>query len=76
MLYQFCKWGNRGYLEFYFSHRYEVERWVVNHWDEIQSFSVYESGHIVGYAVELLNDKPIAILYFDKIGQFIWIDMT
>ncbi len=77
MLYQFCKKNSCDYLELDFDDRHEVTHWVENHMDEIQKFSVYESGHIFGYAVELSdkNEKPIAILYPHKVAQLIWIDM-
>lgn len=77
MLYQFCKKGYGEYLELDFDDRHEVTHWVENHMDEVQKFSVYESGHIFGYAVELSDktEKPIAILYPHKVAQLIWIDM-
>lgn len=75
MLYRFYK-NNVRWLEVNFSDRYEVTRWVEKHIDELQEFSVYESGHIYGYAVELSEkNKPMSILYSHKIAQLIWIDM-
>lgn len=76
MIYMFWQKGGHP-MEIEFSERYEVTRWVENHIDEIQTFSVYESGNIFGYAVELSdeNRKPMAILYPHKVAQLIWIDM-
>lgn len=81
MLYRFCKnglndkWGE--WVELDFPNRSDVTHWVYDHMDELQTFSVYESGNICGYAVELSEkSKPIAILYSHKISELIWIDMS
>lgn len=60
-----------------FKDRYEVSHWIHDNLEELQKFAVPESGNIFGYAVELNEkEKPIALLYFHKVAQFIWIDMS
>ena len=60
-----------------FKDKYEVVRWVYENLKEIQEFTIPESGKIFCYAAELNEkEKPIAILYFHKINQFIWIEIN
>lgn len=60
-----------------FNDRHEVSHWVYDNLKDLQKFAVPESGNIFGYAAELNEkEKPIALLYFHKVNQFIWIDMS
>lgn len=65
------------YAVFEFHDRAEVRHWVYSNLGDLQKFAVPESGNIFGYAAELNEkEKPIALLYFHKVNQFIWIDMS
>ncbi len=75
-----CKCKENGSWEYTvieFADRFEANRWVYYHKEELQTFAVHESGNIFGYAVELSEqDKPVAILYPHKFADLIWIDMN
>lgn len=78
MLYRFCNANYiEGYIEIEYENRNKVVHWVKTHTNNIQDFSVAESGHIFGYAVELSDEteKPTAILYKHTTAGFIWIEI-
>ena len=77
MIYMFySKDYKKGSFEIEFENRFDVVDYVYEHIDELQKFSVKETGEIFGYAVEISDktNKPISILYRHKITQWIWID--
>lgn len=65
------------YAVFEFNDRHEVSHWVYDNIGDLQKFAVPETGNIFGYAVELNEkEKPIALLYFHKVNQLVWIEMS
>ena len=54
--------------------RAEVEKVIEEGFDNIQSFTIPETGSIRVYAVELDdNNKPVAALYHDPEALWVWL---
>lgn len=76
MIYKICRHGYNSFEEIYAEDKTEAKRYILDHFEELQRFSIPEATRVFCYAAELNErHKPTAILIYHNLAQWIWIEL-